>query len=553
MVEVNIRLSKSAYLPGDTIHAKITLCNLGNGALSTEIQHTPHKRSSTTGTRLLSRRPNSLNSPFGVSENCAPRTRTPCDDAEVSRDASRIQHGSFSEKQQRGPEPEHRKTRSVTFGSVQTSYKDHRPILSSNSKPYSQTRDTEHLLNVHAQVVATFEIDPYVIRSDKFDILRGFGNLTSGGIVYDNIPAQASRWQFLGWRNLLQRNTATSPPSCGSATTAGCVFPIFRDVPEILGVQMTLYAGEEYTLWYSCALPYAVPPTHLGTILCTRYELKLAAQRTDHSVLTFSCPIRICSLHQSRCDLLRPPPLIEKRSSVTHIASKSCSSTTANRIRGKTILLDLLKQSKTSGDQAYISDDGTQGVDRKLIHPSSSSSNASPITQSNVQFDISRGIGEKVCTLALAKQLYYAGTILRGVMNFAQAQLNCAHYEVSLEGTEVPNSGYDVAPKENEDSLHRKVLDHVRVCCAFSEMSTFALAIPASVTGSFQTLPVDMQYNLLLEFRISDRTNHMAEGRTKHDLEFFPNDAEGARFECRIPVVIYPNLCFGKSVHRGQL
>lgn len=533
MVDVIVVFSHSAYFPGEIIHAKITLRNSNK---STQI--VSHYTGNNTPVFLHAKK-NSYSGP-GDSK------RYPDRQTSQQRQRAALQKDQLPSYQiptaRQAGVSEHKKSRSVTFGSLNLSSKtfqeSHPAVQDESARP-----QVYHLLlNVHAQVVARFTIDPALLRADKFDLVRGVGDITSGGIVSNSSLNSTSRWSLLNLSNAIKHLTTASPAQRAEAPLSAHTYPIMSVMPSILDVQIALYPGEEKTLEYNCKLPTDLPPSYTGSALWTTYSLKLAAQQTDHTITTFECPVHIHARSSSCYDFGKTPVLASTPSLPIQLRTKDNIDRRKNyQELGRKDFISHLEQLNTTNKQALHP--------RPEIEFPAGSLNVN----SGVHFDISRGPGEHVCTLTLSKRRHVAGEVVTGVLNFAQAQLDCAQFKVSLEESELVGLPYCYTATEDGHLIHRKILNNVQVPSAFSVLSKFALPITPQTTGSFRTIPLVLQYHLLFEYSISDRSQYSIETRTKHGIEFAAGSVDGLSFECRIPIEVEPDLRFGESVHEGIL
>lgn len=526
-------LSESAYFPGETISAKVSLQS-AFGPDAAEQASSPKSRSRSSM--------HSHSRKYSYSEPGSPiRERHHSFSMDHYKSSESSPSSPTSPTHPRG---EHKKSRSVTFGSPKSNGAGFDGLPSLRLDTLSE--HNQLLLNLHGQIVARFTINPNLVRLDKFDSVRGVGNITSGGIVSNTSNSASSRWSFSSLSSVVK---SFSNPNPEATTTNANTFPIFFAVPTILDVQITLYPGEERTLQYKCKLPRDLPPTYAGAALRTSYHLKLSAQHTDHSITTIECPIHVHAQSTSKYDFSTPPafaPEIDKQAGQQQQDLRQYSRRRGIQVPGAAFKADF---------QAFLESlDKEQQQDSPTIERPSAL-NIQDLVESNkgLQFDISRGPGEHVCTLTLLKRRNIAGKCITGVLNFTNAQLDCAQFTVSLEETELLDPEYCV--HETQDALlsRRKIISQEQVTSAFLIRSSFAVPVPSATVGSFRCKPITLQYQLQFEFSISDKQKYCIEKHIKHGIEFVLGDITGSSFECRIPVIIDPDLRFGNPMQQGTL
>ncbi|XP_072315126.1 RAB6A-GEF complex partner protein 2 [Eucyclogobius newberryi] len=229
--------------------------------------------------------------------------------------------------------------------------------------------------------------------------------------------------------------------------------------PKILFCDLRLDPGESKTYSYSEVVPVDGPPSFRGQAVKYVYKLTIGCQRVNSPIKLLRVPFRVLVLQG-----MPEPPFTQ--------------------------------EDEVSPSNPFLEE---EDVSRRDARPLERALDLLMVTTSrrcHHMFNITNMRG-KVAKFCIFKTIYRIGEDIIGTFNFAEGDIPCLQYSVSLQSEEEIHQQYQRRPGQATSVTgHGRHLES----CLHTASSHFSLPIPLNVTPGFSTDIVTLRWRLHFEF-----------------------------------------------------
>lgn len=229
--------------------------------------------------------------------------------------------------------------------------------------------------------------------------------------------------------------------------------------PKILFCDLRLDPGESKTYSYSEVVPVDGPPSFRGQSVKYVYKLTIGCQRVNSPIKLLRVPFRVLVLQG-----MPEPPFTQDEE---------------------------VSPSNPFLEEEEVSRRDARPLERALDMLMVTTSRRCPH-----MFNITNVRG-KVAKFCIFKTVYRLGEDIIGTFNFAEGDIPCLQYSVSLQSEEEIQQQYQRRPGQATSVTgHGRHLES----CLHTASSHFSLPIPLNVTPGFSTDIVTLRWRLHFEF-----------------------------------------------------
>lgn len=229
--------------------------------------------------------------------------------------------------------------------------------------------------------------------------------------------------------------------------------------PKILFCDLRLDPGESKTYSYSEVVPVDGPPSFRGQAVKYVYKLTIGCQRVNSPIKLLRVPFRVLVLQ----GMPEPPFTLDE---------------------------------EVSPSNPFLEEEEVSRRDARLLERALDLLMVTTSRRCPHMFNITNVRG-KVAKFCIFKIVYRLGEDIIGTFNFAEGDIPCLQYSVSLQSEEEIQQQYQRRPGQPTSVTgHGRHLES----CLHTASSHFSLPIPLNVTPGFSTDIVTLRWRLHFEF-----------------------------------------------------
>lgn len=229
--------------------------------------------------------------------------------------------------------------------------------------------------------------------------------------------------------------------------------------PKILFCDLRLDPGESKTYSYSEVVPVDGPPSFRGQAVKYVYKLTIGCQRVNSPIKLLRVPFRVLVLQG-----MPEPPFTQDE--------------------------------EVSPSNPFLEEEEVSRRDARLLERALDLLMVTTSRRCPYMFNITNVRG-KVAKFCIFKTVYRLGEDIIGTFNFAEGDIPCLQYSVSLQSEEEIQQQYQRRPGQASSVTgHGRHLES----CLHTASSHFSLPIPLNVTPGFSTDIVTLRWRLHFEF-----------------------------------------------------
>lgn len=229
--------------------------------------------------------------------------------------------------------------------------------------------------------------------------------------------------------------------------------------PKILFCDLRLDPGESKTYSYSEVVPVDGPPSFRGQAVKYVYKLTIGCQRVNSPIKLLRVPFRVLVLQG-----MPEPPFTQDE--------------------------------EVSPSNPFLEEEEVSRRDARLLERALDLLMVTTSRRCPYMFNITNVRG-KVAKFCIFKTVYRLGEDIIGTFNFAEGDIPCLQYSVSLQSEEEIQQQYQRRPGQASSVTgHGRHLES----CLHTASSHFSLPIPLNVTPGFSTNIVTLRWRLHFEF-----------------------------------------------------
>lgn len=472
------------------------------------------------------------------------------------------------------------------------------------------------LLMGYAQVTSTFTLDASLVDQTPFEEVKrkGFlGGQSGGGVVGVKKKTRPSSGLFGGFNFASIGESLESiigGESSGvkemKAVTNSRAIPLLSTPQSLLFVDLHLEPGDEKSFSFSFRLPRGLPASHRGKAIKIVYNMTIGiqgapgVQQQVSDVRQVSVPFRVFPGIDSDGEILghdlMQPHVILKDLAVTRQVDNdeqdyAVNQPTMNEIDASNTkflefvdsLLDRNRRRQSSSSimmESFKSTVGnigsTQNEMLKAIDHAIMTSNyigvASDTSTSPNRFEIASG-GRRIAVVTIDRPLHRLGEEVNVVVDLSNSEVVCSSLRATLETCERVDPSVAVRSAATITRVTRKIYVSRAENVLLAQRSVFAPTIPVSVSPTFMTTGVSLDWYVKLEFGTVRSPEEVEAQQNDSDpatnikpslLENILEDERGIvsvavesldcdTFEVSIPITVYGDVVEDGSINTNDV
>lgn len=257
---------------------------------------------------------------------------------------------------------------------------------------------------------------------------------------------------------------------------------VFSTKPKFLFCDLKLKANESQLFHFNDRLPGNSPPSFNGSAVKYFYKLTIGIQRVNSSIQLLRMPLKVLNIPTNK-EESDSDKLSESQD------SQLSSLTDDNVFAGQADSLDSGPHHPQAKQNEIIS---------LILHKLDCLSSKRTLSS----YIITNHLG-RVGKFCIFKSVFKLGEDIIGYFDFSEGDTPCVQFTVTLQSEEIINEEYRssrLAKKANAYTPHLTNYSQCQEFCVHAQNAQISLPIPLTITPSFETKIITLNWRLYFEF-----------------------------------------------------
>lgn len=283
---------------------------------------------------------------------------------------------------------------------------------------------------------------------------------------------------------------------------------VFSTQPKFLFCDLKLKSQESQLFYFSDRIPDHSPPSFNGSSIKYFYKITIGIQRVNSSIQLLRMPLKVLNLPDEQKSI--------------------------DQIDGDNDTQIDIDNSKNVTDQQ-------NEIISLILHKLDCLSSKRTLSS----YIITNHLG-KLAKFCIFKSVFKLGEDVIGFFDFSDAEIPCVQFTVTLQSEEIINDDYKSTKLKNSRSIHASShLTNYSQCqefCLHCENTQISLPIPLTITPTFETKIIKLNWRLYFEFVTTkpDEPNSVIYNDENGQLRMGPNSLNVQTMIWDLPITILP-------------
>lgn len=296
---------------------------------------------------------------------------------------------------------------------------------------------------------------------------------------------------------------------------------VFSTKPKFLFCDLKLKRNESQLFHFSDNLPDYSPPSYNGTAIKYFYKITIGIQRVNSTIQLLRMPIKVLNIQNEA-----------KKLNDSQNSNFSNSQTGDEEVFSGSI--------NQTSDQ--IDSNNPQVKQNEIINSILHKLDCLSSNRTLNSYIITNHLG-KLGKFCIFKSIFKLGEDIIGYFDLTDGEIPCVQFTVTLQSEEIVNEDYRITKKGlSKCSSHLTNYSQCQEFCLHSQNAQISLPIPLTITPTFETNLITLNWRLYFEF-VTTKTDELSNEIYEDDngrLELSPKELNVQTMIWELPITILP-------------